>query len=284
MSLRKLPSAKLPAQPQNYQWDIPTDFAAQWLETPLAAEADDPDTITIFDVIGEDFWTGGGFTAKRMAAALRSIGAKPVTVKVNSPGGSMFEGIAIYNLLREHPAKVTVDVMGWAASAASIIAMAADEIRMGLGTFVMIHKAWGMAVGNQDDFTEAAQLFGTFDSAIADIYEARTGQKRDDILAMMKAETFLGPTEAIEKGFADTVDEGLSASEASASANDNPIQARRSIEAGLAKSGHSRQQRAEMIQNLLNSSVAPRDASHPAERDAGVNVVALKRLIETIKT
>src|SRR5690606_23214700 len=120
---------------------------AKWAERPQAAEGDDPNTISIYDVIGEDWWTGGGFTAKRAAAALRSIGKNPVTVNVNSPGGDMFEGIAIYNLLREHPAEVTVNVMGLAASAASIIAMAGDKINVALGSFVMIHNAWGIVIG-----------------------------------------------------------------------------------------------------------------------------------------
>src|SRR5690606_25853470 len=108
MSLRKLPEAKAPPRPKNFQWDAPSDVLAKWADRPHAAEADEPNTISIYDVIGEDWWTGGGFTAKRMAAALRSIGKNDVTVNINSPGGDMFEGIAIYNLLREHPAKVTV--------------------------------------------------------------------------------------------------------------------------------------------------------------------------------
>src|SRR5690554_286953 len=119
MSLRKLPEAATFQRPQNFQWDAPSDVLAKWAEHPLAAASDDPGTITIFDVIGEDMWSGGGFTAKRMAGALRAIGKKPVTVQVNSPGGDMFEGIAIYNLLRAHPEKVTIEVLGWAASAAS---------------------------------------------------------------------------------------------------------------------------------------------------------------------
>ena len=102
MTLRRMPEAKSFARPQNFQWDAPSDVMAKWAERPLAAESDDPNTISIYDVIGEDFWTGGGFTAKRMSAALRSIGKNDVTVKINSPGGDMFEGIAIYNLLREH--------------------------------------------------------------------------------------------------------------------------------------------------------------------------------------
>ncbi len=111
MSLNRTPVAAV-ARPKSYQWDVPLSALERWESAPQAAEADDPNTISIFDVIGEDYWSGGGFTAKRAAAALRSIGKNPVTVNVNSPGGDMFEGLAIYNLLASHPGEVTVNVMG----------------------------------------------------------------------------------------------------------------------------------------------------------------------------
>src|SRR5690606_10064180 len=114
MSLRKLPEAQVFARPQNYQWDAPSDVLTKWAEHPLAAvpDADGDTTISMFDVIGEDGWSGGGVTVSRISAALRSIGSKDITVRINSPGGDMFEGIAIYNLLRAHPAQVTVEVLG----------------------------------------------------------------------------------------------------------------------------------------------------------------------------
>lgn len=269
MSLRKLPEAKAFQKPSNFQWDAPSDVLAKWAESPQAAEADDPNTVSIYDVIGEDWWTGGGFTAKRMAAALRTIGAKEVTVKINSPGGDMFEGIAIYNLLRDHPAKVTVEVMGWAASAASIIAMAADEIKMGLGTFMMVHNAWGVVIGNRHDMRDGATLFDGFDSAIADIYEARTGMDRAAIVKLMDAETFMGPSEAVENGFADSIDSTRTEASASAAGTpDRAVMARRRTEAALAKAGVSRNDRSEILSELT---ATPRDASRSnmAERDAG---------------
>jgi len=285
MSLRTLPEAKTFQRPQNFQWDAPSDVLAKWAELPKAAEGDFENTITMFEVIGEDFWTGGGVTAKRVSAALRSIGNKDVTVKINSPGGDMFEGIAIFNLLRSHPAKVTVEVLGWAASAASIIAMAADEIRMGLGTFMMVHNAWGVVVGNRHDMREAAALFDGFDGAIADIYEARTGMKRKEIEKLMDAETFMGPSEAVEKGFADAVDDGIQVPSVSDAKNmDRGLMARRQTEAALARAGFSRDKRSELLTEL-GGSAAPRDASrNPAARDAGIDAAALQRLIETIRT
>jgi len=277
MSLRKLPEAKAFQRPANFQWDAPSDVLAKWADTPQAAEADDPNTISIYDVIGEDLWYGGGFTAARMASALRSIGPKDVTVKVSSPGGDMFEGIAIYNLLRDHPAKVTIEVMGWAASAASIIAMAGDEIRMGLGTFMMVHNAWGGVIGNRHDMTEGAALFEQFDAAIADIYEARTGMKRSEIVDLMDAETFMGPSEAVKNGFADDVDNSL---KASASAPDRPAaHAKRRMDALLAKQGVPRTERRKMLSEVSGT----QDAAEPATHDAGPSVAALQRLIDTIQ-
>ena len=283
MSLRKLPEAKAFQKPANFQWDAPSDVLAKWADGPMAAEADDPNTVSIYDVIGEDWWTGGGFTAKRMAAALRSIGTKDLTVKINSPGGDMFEGIAIYNLLRDHPAKVTVEVMGWAASAASIIAMAADEIRMGLGTFMMVHNAWGVVVGNRHDMRAGADLFDGFDSAIADIYEARTGMDRKAIVKLMDAETFMGPSEAVANGFADAVDDTRTDANASAvSTPDRAVMARRRTEAALAKAGVSRSDRFDILSELT---ATPRDASRStqAERDAGHLAAAAKQFIESLK-
>ncbi len=259
MSLRKLPEARTFQRPQNYHWDAPSDVLAKWAERPLAATADDPNTITIFDVIGEDFWTGGGFTAKRMSAALRSIGNNDVTVQVNSPGGDMFEGIAIYNMLRGHPAKVTIEVMGWAASAASIIAMAGDEIRMGLGTFMMVHNAWGVVVGNRHDMREAATLFGQFDAALADIYQARTGIKRDEIVKLMDAETFMAAARTVECGFADVVDAGIEAASADTKNTDRRLMARRQTEAALARAGFARTIRSEILSEII-ASAALRDA------------------------
>jgi ATP-dependent Clp endopeptidase proteolytic subunit ClpP len=249
----------------------------------MAEASSDDATITIFDVIGEDFWTGGGVTEKRIAGALRQIGERDITVQINSPGGDMFAGMAIYNLLRKHKGKVTVEVMGWAASAASIIAMAGDEIRMGLGTFMMVHNAWGMVVGNRHDMREAAELFDGFDAALADVYEARTGMKRADIERLMDAETFMGPSEAVKNGFADVVDDGIDIPAGDARNQNRGLMARRQTEAALAKAGFSRDVRSEMLLEMGVSNVAPRDASHNAERDAGIDLADVRQLIETMK-
>jgi ATP-dependent protease ClpP protease subunit len=284
MSLRKLPEAQVFARPQNYQWDAPSDVLTKWAEHPLAAVlgADADTTISMFDVIGEDSWTGGGVTANRISAALRSIGNRDVTVRINSPGGDMFEGIAIYNLLRAHPARVTVEVLGWAASAASIIAMAGDDIRMGLGSFMMVHNAWGVVIGNRHDMREAATLFDQFDAAITDIYQARTGMTRADIEQLMDAETFMTAAQAVDYGFADAVDDDAEIhAEADASAQVRPeIHAKRRIDAALAQQGISRTERRKMFYQIAGK----HDAADTAMHDAGINAAAVQRLIDTIKS
>ena len=151
MSLKQLPELRLTKALNTAETcDLLPEAVERW--SPMAAISDDSSTISIFDPIGERF-DGQGVTAKRISAALRAIGQKEIVVQVNSPGGSFFEGFAIYNLLRNHNAKVTVQVMGLAASAASVIAMAGDEIQMGEGSFVMIHNAAVIAIGNRHDLT-----------------------------------------------------------------------------------------------------------------------------------
>ena len=280
MSLRKLPEIKGLERPQNFQWDAPSDVLAKWAERPLAADDAGDDTITMFDVIGEDYWTGGGVTAKRVAAELRAIGKRDVTVRINSPGGDVFEGIAIYNLLRAHPARVTVEVVGWAASIASTIAMAGDEIRMGLGSFMMIHNVWGVVVGNRHDMSDTAALFDGFDGALADIYVARTGAERDQVAAWMDAETFMSAGEAVERGFADAADDGLVAAEAKGDAGAS-LHGKRRLDAALARSGMPRSER----RRLMNESFGgTHDAAPQVTHDADLSAAALQQLIETIRS
>ena len=179
----------------------------RWTEdaSGIRAVAIGDNVITMFDVIGEDYWSGGGITAKTVTAQLRAIGDKPIEVQINSPGGDMFEGIAIYNVLREHSQPVTVKIMGMAASAASIVAMAGDTIEIGTASFIMIHNCWVMAIGNKADLAETAAFLEPFDQAMADVYATRTGQSVSDIVAWMDAETYMSGTVAVERGFADSM-------------------------------------------------------------------------------
>lgn len=205
-----------------------------------ALEAGD-NVITMFDIIGEDFWSGGGITAKKVASQLRAIGPKPVEVQMNSPGGDMFEGIAIYNVLREHSQPITIKVMGMAASAASIIAMAGDTIEIGAASFIMIHNCWVLAVGNRHDMQETADWLAPFDQAMVDVYAMRSGSSAKDIAKWMDAETFMSGSLAIERGFADVL---LSADtltvDAKTQAADRDLNEIRAMELSLVSAGMSR--------------------------------------------
>ncbi|THD41003.1 Clp protease ClpP, partial [Enterobacteriaceae bacterium ML5] len=155
MSLKNLPAAPEGRPCAKVTSELSPAALDRWDGGIKAANSND-NTISIFDVIGSDYW-GEGVTANRIAGALRSMNGEDVTVSINSPGGDMFEGLAIYNQLREYSGKVTVKVLGIAASAASIIAMAGDEVQIGRGAFLMIHNCWVVAVGNRLDLARAAQ-------------------------------------------------------------------------------------------------------------------------------
>lgn len=219
------------------------------VRSAASAEADEEQTISILDVIGEDYWTGEGVTAKRISAALRSIGATtPVTVNINSPGGNTFEGIAIYNLLREHKAHVTVRVLGVAASAASVIAMAGDTIEIGRSSFFMIHNAWVMAIGNRNELREVADWLEPFDAAMADVYATRTGIELGQIQTLMDRETWINGTEAVEDGFADAL---LSADQIAADGDArSAMAAARRLDVALAKAGLPRSDRRKLMQEI----------------------------------
>ena len=240
----------LPAAPEGRisasgKRDLPEAAIERWDGSIRAAAQSGENTITIFDVIGEDWW-GDGVSANRIAAALRSLGGEDVTVHINSPGGDMFEGLAIYNLFREYHGKVTVKVLGLAASAASIIAMAGDEVQIGRGAFLMIHNAWIMAAGNRNDFREYADYLEPFDKAMADIYAARSGMPVEEIQSLMDKESFIGGSDSVTRGLADA----LLSSDEITSDEESPAAAIRKIDAFLAKGGMPRSERRKHLKAL----------------------------------
>ncbi|SUB07749.1 head maturation protease, ClpP-related [Pantoea agglomerans] len=244
MTVKSLPAAPEGRPFARENRDLPSSAMDRWNGGIKAAKSDD-NSISVFDVIGAD-WYGDGVTASRIAAALRSIGGADVTVNINSPGGDMFEGLAIYNLLREYEGKVTVKVLGLAASAASIIAMAGDEVQIGRGAFLMIHNCWVYAMGNRHDLQQIAADMVPFDKAMNDIYGARTGLDAVTIDAMMDAETYIGGSDAVEKGFADRL---LAADEIS-DGDDSPAAALRKLDAMLAKTDAPRSERRKLLKAL----------------------------------
>ena len=279
MSKLKLYKPQAFERPDSFQWDAPSHALERWADKPMAAEADNANTISIYDVIGEDWWTGEGITAKRIAGALRAIGSKDVTVNINSPGGDMFEGLAIYNLLAEHPGAVNVRVMGIAASAASVIAMAGDTIEMGLGSFLMIHNAWGVVVGNQNDMREASDTFAKFDDAMADIYTHRTEGDKDEITAMMNAETFITANEAVEKSFATGTFESPKQTEKETQASAE-LSAKRRVDAMLAKQGLPRSER----RKLMRDAAGTQNATGTAKPRAGFDVALVADTLKTLRS
>ncbi|EMJ5310067.1 head maturation protease, ClpP-related [Klebsiella variicola] len=214
----------------------------------IKAATTDDNTISVFDVIGQDYW-GEGITAKRIAGALRAMNGADVTVNINSPGGDMFEGLAIYNLLREYEGHVTVKVLGIAASAASIIAMAGDDIQIGRGAFLMIHNSWLYAMGNRHDFAELAQSLEPFDTAMADIYAARSGLDIAAVQKLMDAESYIGGSDAVAKGLADS----LLSADAVSDGDESPAAALRKLDALLAKTNTPRSERRKLIKALTGN-------------------------------
>ena len=224
--------------------------------------------ITMFDVIGEDFWSGGGITAKKVTAQLRAIGDRPVEVQINSFGGDMFEGIAIYNVLREHPQDVTVKVMGMAASAASILAMAGARVEIGAAGVLMIHNCWVFAMGNRHDMRETADWLEPFDHAMRDVYAMRSGQKAETIEKWLDAETYMSGSAAVERGFAEALlPADQVTTEAGAKAADVEVNQLRAMELTLVAAGLSRSQARARINEIKGTPGAAPDDGTPGAAD-----------------
>ncbi|EOE6857465.1 head maturation protease, ClpP-related [Cronobacter sakazakii] len=247
MTIKSLPAAPEGRPFAREKPDLPAAAMERW-NGSIRAARDGDNSISIFDVIGADYWSEG-VTASRIAGALRSLNGADVTVNINSPGGDMFEGLAIYNLLREYDGKVTVKVLGLAASAASIIAMAGDEVQIGRGAFLMIHNCWVCAMGNRHDLAQIATDMAPFDKAMSDIYQARSGLDAATVDKMMDGETYIGGSEAVEKGFADSL---LSADEI-ADDEESPAAALRKLDALLAKANTPRSERRKLLKALSGS-------------------------------
>ena len=164
-------------------------------------------SLDIMDVIGADFF-GEGITASTVKDAIASAKEyKSITLNLNSPGGDLFEGVAIYNTLKATGKPVNVNVVGLAASAASLVAMAGDTVTMQLGTQLMIHEAMAMTAGFAADMRKMADTLDQVSASAADIYVARTGLSKDKVLALMAAETWMNPEQAKADGFATAISE-----------------------------------------------------------------------------
>lgn len=172
----------------------------------IKAKANDTAEISIYDEIG--FW---GVSAASFAQDLKDCGnnLKQINLHIHSPGGDVFDGIAIYNLLKNHPANVTVYIDGLAASMASVIAMAGDEVIMPENAMMMIHKPWGIQGGDAEDMRKYADLLDKVENTLIPAYANKTGKTPEELAEMLSAETWLNGKECVEQGFADKLAEPL---------------------------------------------------------------------------
>jgi ATP-dependent protease ClpP protease subunit len=162
--------------------------------------------IVIYDEIGKSFWNEEAVSAKSFLDDMNALGdVETITLRINSPGGDIFDGVAIHNAIKNHKAKVTAHVDGIAASAASYIAMAADKIIMPANAFMLIHGASGFVFGNADDMRGVAADLDRVDKSITATYVARSKSTTAKIKAIMKEDRLMDAAEAKELGLADEV-------------------------------------------------------------------------------
>jgi len=161
--------------------------------------------LIIYDEIGDDWF--GGVSAKTVLADLKEIpGDAPLTIRLNSPGGDVFDGVAIHSQLKRRTGNNRVIVDGLAASIASVVAMAGDEIIMAKGSMMMIHNPWTMTMGDAADMRRMADLLDTVRENIESIYVERTGAELEWLRGAMAAETWMSAADAVAFGFATSVE------------------------------------------------------------------------------
>lgn len=158
----------------------------------------------VMRIYGEIHWLFG-VDAEQIAAELDEITASEIEVQINSPGGDVFDGVAIYNALRAHPARVTTRVDGIAASIASVIAQAGDHRTLMSGGQMMVHEAWGLAIGPAGELRDMADLLDKQTDVIAGIYAERADGDPGEFRDLMEAETWFTAQEAVDAGLADEV-------------------------------------------------------------------------------
>jgi ATP-dependent protease ClpP protease subunit len=284
MSLRKLPEIKAFQKPDWLNFETPDQNVEAFDPAVVSAAETEETAISIYGQIGIDPFTAVDNSERRIAAALRSIGKRDVTVNINSPGGNFFSGLAIYNLLRAHQAKVIVNVIAMAGSAASVIAMAGDEILMADGSFIMVHNAAALIVGNKFDAKDASEVLSEIDDAMAEVYAARAGVEKKIAASWMDRHrgggTMFNAASAIESGLADRkMDPGAIKVNAEIA---KPVPRERVMETALVAAANMSPQEAKAFIAELKSGT--RDAPVNVTRDADDIRAAIEQLRSTIRS
>lgn len=179
----------------------------KWFHINAKQAADTAQEIFIFGDIGES-WFGESITAKQFVDELAALDtALPLTIRINSIGGSVIDGLAIYNAIKRHEGDVTVTIEGIAASIAGLIAMAGDTVEIAENARLMVHAPWGSTAGNAQKLRQYADQLDAWSESMCACYVAKTGKPRDEMLALLKDGTdhWYSADEALAEGFADTV-------------------------------------------------------------------------------
>lgn len=164
--------------------------------------------IMVYDQIGVDPWFGDGIDAKTFRKDIKAVKTPTINLRINSPGGSVVDGAAMLSALDEFKGRIEVDVDGLAASAASVLAMAGDEIRMASNALLMIHDPWGGVHGGAEDMRKMAETLDKIKGQIIDAYARKSNASREQLAEWMAAETWFTGQEAMDAGFADSVSQG----------------------------------------------------------------------------
>jgi len=245
------------------------------METNAAGEAE----LSIFGPIGMNFWADGVSLESVKEAFDQVKDAPKIRLLLNSEGGDAFDGMAIYNVLRKARDRLTVEILGFAASAASIIALAGKELIVDEGAYLMIHEPWAITIGPADDHRKTADLLDKMSGNFADIYAAHSSLSREEALAAMKAETWYTAAEAVEAGFATAIGENVDEAAmsvdivrfeykhvpnglgtAAASADREVPRTAKAFERFLRESGYSRSEATAIAARGAKGLLAPRDS------------------------
>lgn len=178
-----------------------------WYRIQNAADSSDAD-VWIYDRIGSDFWSDG-VRAKDFVRELAAIEAERIALHINSPGGSVFDGTAIYNALLAHPAEITTYIEGSALSIASVIALAGNHVVMARNAYYMIHNPAGAVQGDAATMRKYAELLDLIAETLIGTYVAKTGKTADEIAGAMDVETWFTAADAHEWGFVDEISEPI---------------------------------------------------------------------------